>query len=110
MASMDKPSAPLSFDYSRIPGMPASVFVAPLRKPTGLSDDWLEPAQRKYGLDEHRIGGDGGRPPFAALQHRRLVMFADGLVATLAVIVRRFRLALLPAQAVELHRNPRTQP
>ena len=54
-AAMDKPTVPASFDYSRIPDMPASVFVAPLKKPSGLGDDWLEPAQRKYGLEEHRI-------------------------------------------------------
>jgi phenylalanine-4-hydroxylase len=34
------------FDYARIPDLPASVFVAPLQKPAGLADDWLEPAQR----------------------------------------------------------------
>jgi phenylalanine-4-hydroxylase len=53
--AMDKPAAPTSVDYSRIPEMPASVFVAPLKKPSGLGDDWLEPAQRKYGPEEHRI-------------------------------------------------------
>jgi phenylalanine-4-hydroxylase len=42
-------------DYSRIPALSASVYVAPLRKPAGLGDDWLEPAQRKYGAAEHRI-------------------------------------------------------
>ncbi len=36
-AAMDKPTVPASFDYSRIPDMPASVFVAPLKKPSG---DW----------------------------------------------------------------------
>ena len=54
-AVMDKPTVPASFDYSRIPDMPASVFVAPLKRPPGLGDDWLEPAQRKYSVAEHRI-------------------------------------------------------
>ncbi|MBK6350521.1 MAG: phenylalanine 4-monooxygenase [Proteobacteria bacterium] len=54
-ALMDKSTVPTSFDHSRIPDMPASVFVAPLKKPSGVGDDWLEPAQRKYGLEEHRI-------------------------------------------------------
>jgi phenylalanine-4-hydroxylase len=58
MATMDRSTAAPSFDYSRIPAMPASVFVAPLRKPGGLGDDWLEPAQRKYGPDEHRTWDD----------------------------------------------------
>ncbi|MEZ5475637.1 MAG: phenylalanine 4-monooxygenase [Steroidobacteraceae bacterium] len=43
------------FDYSRIPDLPPSVYVAPLRKPAGLADDWLESAQRRYTTDEHRI-------------------------------------------------------
>ena len=41
-------------DYTRIPPVPDSVFVAPLRKPDGLGADWLEGKQRRYGADEHR--------------------------------------------------------
>src|SRR4051794_7071611 len=41
-------------DYSRIPQLPASVYVAPLKKPAGLANDWLEPAQHRYTADEHR--------------------------------------------------------
>jgi phenylalanine-4-hydroxylase len=52
---MHKTNPTATSDYSRIPDMPASVYVAPLRKPAGLGDDWLEPAQREYGADEHRI-------------------------------------------------------
>ena len=53
--AMHKLTPTAAFDYSRIPDMPESVFVAPLRRPAGLGDDWLEPAQRKYGADDHRI-------------------------------------------------------
>ncbi|MGA0027276.1 MAG: phenylalanine 4-monooxygenase, partial [Steroidobacteraceae bacterium] len=42
-------------DYTRIPPLPDSVFVAPLRKPDGLGADWLEGAQRRYTAEEHRI-------------------------------------------------------
>jgi phenylalanine-4-hydroxylase len=42
-------------DYSRIPDVPASVYVAPLRKPAGLGEDWLEPAQRTYSAAEHGL-------------------------------------------------------
>ena len=45
------------FDYTRIPDLPASVYVAPLRKPAGLGDDWLEPAQRRYSAEEHVASG-----------------------------------------------------
>ena len=47
-----------AFDYSRIPDLPASVYVAPLKKPSGIGDDWLEPAQRHYSAEQHRIWDD----------------------------------------------------
>jgi hypothetical protein len=68
--------------------------------PTQPADRRIE--RREVIADRGRIGGRGGRPPFAALQHRRLVVFRDCRVAALAVIFRRFRLALLPAQPFEL--------
>jgi phenylalanine-4-hydroxylase len=43
------------FDYRRIPALSPEVFVAPLRRPAGLGDDWLEPAQRDYGTAEHQL-------------------------------------------------------
>jgi hypothetical protein len=58
--------------------------------------------RREVIPDRGRIGGRGGRPPFATLQHGRLVVFRDCRVAALAVIFRRLRAALLPAQPVEL--------
>jgi phenylalanine-4-hydroxylase len=45
----------LGFDYTRIPDLPAAVFVAPLKRPAGVGDDWLEPAQRNYSAAEHVI-------------------------------------------------------
>ena len=53
-ARMDKPTVP-DFRLLAHPRMPDSVFVAPLQKPAGLRDDWLEPAQRRYDQAEHRI-------------------------------------------------------
>ena len=47
-----------TFDYTRIPPLPPSVYVAPLKKPAGVGDDWLEPAQRRYSAEEHRIWDD----------------------------------------------------
>jgi len=43
------------FDYSAIPELPDSVFVAPLCKPADLGADWLEPEQRRYEAAEHQI-------------------------------------------------------
>lgn len=45
-------------DYRVIPELPASVYVAPLHRPAGLREDWLEPVQRQYSQDEHRIWDD----------------------------------------------------
>ncbi len=43
------------FDFTRIPSVPPSVYTAPLLKPAGLADDWLEPEQRHYNDAEHRL-------------------------------------------------------
>jgi len=45
-------------DYRIIPEVPTSVNVAPLKRPAGLGEDWLEPIQRRYCADEHRIWDD----------------------------------------------------
>lgn len=83
-------------------------LVRPLRRVPSPHDPLpAQPADRRVERrevipDRGRIGGRGGRPPFAAFQHRRLVVFRDCRVAPLAVIFRRLRAALLPAQPVEL--------
>ncbi len=43
-----------SFDYSRIPDLDESVFVAPLKKPACVGEDWVERTQRQYTELEHR--------------------------------------------------------
>ena len=48
-------AVPEDVDYSQIPDVPATTFTAPLRRPDGVSDDWLEPAQRDYTDDEHAV-------------------------------------------------------
>ncbi len=42
-------------DYSRIPDIPEGTYFAPLKKPDGLSWDWLEPAQRVYDAEQDRV-------------------------------------------------------
>ena len=63
--------------------------------------------RREVEADGMRIGRNGGRAPLPALKHSGLVVLGDGLLAALAMIGRRFRLALGPAQALKtqpLHR------
>ena len=52
--------------------------------------------------DAQRVGRDRRRPPLALAQHLCLVVLGDRPLATFAVIGRRFGLALLPAQPLEL--------
>src|SRR5690606_32879831 len=77
------------------------------RLPAARGPGPAEPAHRRVECrevvaDRRGISGRGGCPPFAALQHRRLVVLRDGLITALAEILRRLRLALLPAQPIEL--------
>lgn len=45
----------VAFDYSKIPDVGPDVFVASLQKPAGLQADWLEPQQRDYTVEDHKI-------------------------------------------------------
>ncbi|MEY3338356.1 MAG: hypothetical protein RL245_1348, partial [Pseudomonadota bacterium] len=45
-------------DYRVIPELPDAVYLAPLQRPAGLREDWLEPVQRQYSPDEHQIWDD----------------------------------------------------
>jgi phenylalanine-4-hydroxylase len=42
-------------DFSQIPEPSAEVFAAPLMRPSGVGQDWLEPRQRAYSADEHAL-------------------------------------------------------
>ena len=47
--------APPETDFAALPAMGDDIFTAPLQRPAHLGEDWLEPAQRDYGPDEHAI-------------------------------------------------------
>lgn len=42
-------------DYQTIPAAGPEVFVAPLKKPDHVGNDWLEPEQRQYTRAEHDV-------------------------------------------------------
>lgn len=69
----------MTFDYSHIPPVPDSVFVAPLRRPAGLGDDWLEPNQRDYSSAEHAIWDDLYARQMRLLPQRACQAFMRGL-------------------------------
>lgn len=45
----------LASDFSALPVVPDGVFTAPLRRPSHVGEDWLEPAQRTYTSDDDAI-------------------------------------------------------
>jgi phenylalanine-4-hydroxylase len=68
-----------AIDYSRIPALPESVYVAPLCRPAHLGDDWLEPAQRSYAADEHRVWDELYARQMALMPGRACRPFLAGL-------------------------------
>ena len=41
--------------FAALPELGDEVFTAPLQRPVGLGEDWLEPAQREYTRQDHAI-------------------------------------------------------
>lgn len=66
-------------DYTRIPDLPESLFVAPLTRPPYLGEDWLEPDQRRYTSEEHGIWDDLFRQQMDILPGRAATAYLDGL-------------------------------
>jgi monomeric phenylalanine-4-hydroxylase len=66
-------------DFARLPAMGGEVFTAPLQRPGHVGDDWLEPAQRSYGTDEHAIWDDLFARQMELLPGRACDAFLAGL-------------------------------
>lgn len=69
----------MTVDYAHIPRLPADVFVAPLSKPAYLGADWLEPSQRDYLADEHRLWDELFARQMRLLPERACREFMRGL-------------------------------
>lgn len=67
------------FNYSQLPDFPTSVYAACLNKPDGLSDDWLEPKQRNYTVEEHKIWDTLYQRQMDILKGRACDQFFKGL-------------------------------
>ncbi|MEM8799758.1 MAG: phenylalanine 4-monooxygenase [Pseudomonadota bacterium] len=72
-------TADIGNDYSRIPALPETVYVAPLKKPAYLAADWLEPEQRTYTTDEHAMWDRLYARQMDVLPGRACDAFMDGL-------------------------------
>ncbi len=66
-------------DYARLPDPGPGVFTAPLQRPAQVGEDWLEPAQREYTAEEHRIWDDLYARQMQVLPGRAATAFLAGL-------------------------------
>lgn len=67
-----------AIDYTRIPEPADDTFTAPLNRPLGLADDWLEPTQRIYTADEHALWDELYARQMRLLPGRAAQDFLDG--------------------------------
>jgi phenylalanine-4-hydroxylase len=73
------PATALEPDYARLPEPGDAVFTAPLNRPSHVGEDWLEPKQRDYTAEEHRIWDDLFARQQAVLPGRAASAFMAGL-------------------------------
>ncbi len=66
-------------DYTVMPCSSSDVFAAKLQKPAGLGDDWLEPTQRHYNVEEHRVWDHLYKRQMDILKGRACDQFFSGL-------------------------------
>lgn len=66
-------------DFARLPDPGPGVFTAPLRRPAHVGEDWLEPAQRAYSAEDHRIWDDLFARQMDVLPGRAASAFMAGL-------------------------------
>lgn len=68
-----------TIDVSSIPELPRDTFVAPLAKPAYLGNDWLEPQQRRYSVEEHGVWDDLFAQQMDLLPGRACSAYMQGL-------------------------------
>ena len=66
-------------DFSRLPDIGHGVFAAPLQRPPQVGEDWLEPAQRSYTVDEHAVWDELYARQMEVLPGRAASAFLAGL-------------------------------
>ncbi len=66
-------------DFTLLPKPGPGMFAAPLKRPAHIAEDWLEPAQRSYSAEEHRIWDDLYARQMAILPGRAASAFMAGL-------------------------------
>ena len=66
-------------DFTTLPPRDPAVFTAPLQRPAGIGEDWVEPAQREYCTEEHAIWDDLLARQLEILPGRAASSFLAGL-------------------------------
>jgi phenylalanine-4-hydroxylase len=66
-------------DFARMPDPGPEVFTAPLQRPAHVGENWLEPTQRQYTAEEHRIWDDLYARQMQVLPGRAASAFMAGL-------------------------------
>ena len=66
-------------DFTQLPDMGHGVFSAPLQRPQGLGEDWLEPAQHRYSADENAVWDELFARQMQILPGRAASTFLKGL-------------------------------
>ena len=72
-------NTPTTDDFSVLPALPQGVFTAPLQKPDGLGDDWIEATQADYGAGDHAIWDELFARQMEILPGRAASAFMAGL-------------------------------
>ncbi len=65
--------------FADIPVMPDDVFTAPLKRPSHVGEDWLEPKQTEYDSDDDAIWDDLFARQMEVLPGRAATAFLEGL-------------------------------
>jgi len=71
--------APLPGEFAAIPEVPGDVFTAPLKRPSHIGEDWLEPKQHEYSSEEDAIWNELFERQMALLPGRACGAFMAGL-------------------------------
>lgn len=66
-------------DFSHIPEPSPGIFTAPLKRPPGVGEDWLEPAQRVYTGEDHDVWDTLFARQMKLLPGRAAQPFMDGV-------------------------------
>ncbi len=66
-------------DFATLPAISAEVFTAPLKRPSHVGEDWLEPRQRDYGPEDDAIWNDLFARQMEILPGRACEAFLEGL-------------------------------